>query len=188
MADPVAIVPTSASTETPTKSEPVASRPPPSNTAEASDTTESSNAWATLPEDHSLAEFYALLPSLCDKAEHSEIWGVTLSSTAAQPIPVPTGNILQKYLRANQGDLDKAAAQLLATLQWRKEFNPRSAAWNEVHDENKFGGLGYISVGDTALNVDEVKEGEVKKVKDIVCWNVYGAVKDSEATFVPVEE
>jgi hypothetical protein len=64
--------------------------------------------------------------------------------------------------------------QLLETLKWRKEFDPTKAA-GESFDKTKFDGLGYI------IEVDGVPESENKK--DIVTFNIYGAVKDNKATF-----
>lgn len=78
---------------------------------------------------------------------------------------------MQKFLRANANDLPKAEEQLLSTLKWRKEFDPVKAA-SETFPKDKFEGLGYVT---------EIDGG-------IVTWNIYGAVKDYEKTFVPVDE
>lgn len=95
------------------------------------------------------------LPDLIAKAGgHSEIWAIDL---AKRPTSDPAKLILGKYLRAHNVDIDAAAAALAATLIWRKEFNPRSAAYEERHD-TKFDGLGYITL-----------LGE-----DVVTWNIYG--------------
>ena len=86
--------------------------------------------------------------------------------------------MLQKFLRANANDLEKAKEQLLETLKWRKEFDPTKAA-SEHFDKTKFDGLGYI------IEVEGVPESENKK--DIVTFNIYGAVKDNKATFGDLE-
>lgn len=93
--------------------------------------------------------------------------------------PHTTLVILQKFLRANEGKLPEAKAQLLAALKWRKSYNPL-AAKDEVFSKDKFGGLGYIT------KVKGAKLGAQKSVnqEDIVCFNIYGAAaKNSKETF-----
>ncbi len=103
-----------------------------------------------------------------------------LSSAAeAAETPFTTTLVLQKFLRANANDIDKAAEQLKNTLQWRKEFQPLKAAREETFDESKYGGLGYMTIID--------RKGAPGK-KDIVTWNIYGAVKDIKKTFGDVDE
>lgn len=78
--------------------------------------------------------------------------------------------ILQKFLRANAGDLPLAKKQLLEALKWRKRYNPL-AAMNEVFPKSKFGGLGYIT---TLRGAKETKNEE-----DVCTFNVYGAAAKS---------
>lgn len=125
--------------------------------------------WPTLEENHPLAKFQARLPELLAAAEHAQIWGITLS--AATPIPFHTTLILQKFLRANYNDVDKAYKQLLDTLKWRRKENPEGAV-EEIFSEVKYDGLGYITKIKT-------KEGDEK----VVTWNIYGACKDTRSTF-----
>nr|XP_023907983.1 phosphatidylinositol transfer protein SFH5-like [Quercus suber]POF16586.1 phosphatidylinositol transfer protein sfh5 [Quercus suber] len=95
-----------------------------------------------------------------------------LSST---PASHTTLLILQKFLRANAGDLGAAKVQLENALKWRKEYNPL-AAKAEVFPRSKFGGLGYITTVHGAI--------ETKNEADIATFNIYGAVgKDLKATF-----
>lgn len=80
--------------------------------------------------------------------------------------------ILQKFLRANANNVEKAAEQLQNTLKWRKEFQPLKALKEETWPVDLFNGLGYVSKIKT--------QGDKEK---IVTWNVYGSVKDVKGTF-----
>jgi hypothetical protein len=138
--------------------------------------------WPDLAEDHPLSQLLAKLPTLLTDAGHDEIYGVTLkplpeASSAAKP-DFHTLLILQKFLRANLNDVAKAEEQLLSTLKWRKEFDPAGAA-AEAHKREKYDGLGLVTVLDT-------EDGGVGK--QVVTWNIYGAVKDYELTFTPIPE
>lgn len=131
-------------------------------------------SWPSLSEGHPLAKFTAQLPDILREADYAEVYGITLQPDA----PFHTKLILQKYLRANQNDLAKARKQLLATLKWRREFQPLKAV-EEVFSRKRFGGLGYVCV------VDGVP-GSVNG-RDVVTFNIYGAVKDNKATFGDLE-
>lgn len=87
--------------------------------------------------------------------------------------------ILQKFLRANEGKLPEAKAQLLAALKWRKSYQPL-AAKDEVFSKAKFGGLGYVTKVNGALLGTQKSANE----EDVVVFNVYGsAAKNSKETF-----
>lgn len=131
-------------------------------------------AWPQTAADHPLTKFYDTVDELVQQSGHDEIYGVKL----AKSNEFHTKLILQKFLRANANDLEKAKEQLLETLKWRKEFDPTKAA-SEHFDKTKFDGLGYI------IEVEGVPESENKK--DIVTFNIYGAVKDNKATFGDLE-
>ncbi|EJT53010.1 phosphatidylinositol transporter [Trichosporon asahii var. asahii CBS 2479] len=146
--------------------------------------TKSEELWETpgwpLAADHPLRTFHARLPSILESAGHSQIWGVTLSTST--PAEFSTLIILQKFLRSTAGDLETAAANLEKTLKWRKSFGldgieDRSG----VKDEDAFKGLGYITVV-PSLPEPSVKGAETS-VNQIVTWNVYGAVSDIKTTF-----
>ena len=130
-----------------------------------------------------VAELESKLPDLITEAGHSEIWSVPLDT--ASPV---RALVLQKYLKARNGDVAAAAAGILATLKWRKEFEPAKQA-DATHDASKFGGLGYVTQLDpatvTASNV--IRPGGGGR-KAIVTWNVYGAVTDHAHTFGDVDE
>jgi len=110
-----------------------------------------------MPSVELINSFAERLPSIIETAGHGEIWGVDLSF---QPASDPSKLILGKYLKAHKDDLTQASEALQATLVWRKEFKPRSAAFEELHD-SKFDGLGYITP------VDD----------EIITWNIYGQCK-----------
>lgn len=118
----------------------------------------------------------ARLPDIAKSTGHAEMWGVELS-TATPDEHVPTKVVLQKFLRANNGDAAAAEKQLTSALEWRKKIQP-TALVDRAFDEKKFGGLGYVTV-----HKDEAKGKET-----VITWNVYGAVKDNKKTFGDVEE
>jgi len=120
-----------------------------------------------------LAKLFKELPGIIKEADHNEMWGVTLGDESH----VPTAIVLEKYLRANTKDVSKAKAQLTEALKWRKRMEP-SKLLEAEYDSAKFGDLGYVTTYPTA-------EG---KHKEIVTWNIYGAVKDIQATFGDVQE
>ncbi|EHK97965.1 putative Phosphatidylinositol transfer protein sfh5 [Glarea lozoyensis 74030] len=115
------------------------------------------------------------LPSLIKDTEQSEMWGVELTADINH---VPTTIVLEKFLRANNKNVAEAIVQLKKALKWRKEMNPRKLLTDVEFDTSRFGDLGYVTVYSQP-------EG---KVKEIVTWNIYGAVKDKKATFGDVEE
>jgi len=130
--------------------------------------------WPELTADHPLSKLSADLPAILEKAGYDEVYGLKLSDVTS----FHTKLILQKFLRANANDLVKAKEQLLGTLKWRKEFEPLKAV-EEEHSKDKFGGLGYVTVlSDVPGSSNE---------KDVVTFNIYGAVKDNKKTFGDIE-
>jgi hypothetical protein len=135
---------------------------------------ESRPAWPETPADHPLTKFYDSFEELVKEAEYNEVYGINLSKSA----PFHTKLILQKFLRANSNDLTKAKEQLLETLKWRNEFKPAEAA-AASYEKSRFDGLGYILV------LEDVPDSANKK--DVVTFNIYGAVKDNQRTFGDLE-
>ncbi|KAI9805513.1 MAG: hypothetical protein M1825_000764 [Sarcosagium campestre] len=134
---------------------------------------------------HPLRALQLRLPELIKEASYSEVFHVDLSTV--DPPPASTTLILQKFLRANENDVERAAAQLLGVLKWRKEYNPRAAA-DEEFDIDKFGGLGYITVIKGTKSVEGDKSDDFKgKDEVIVSWNIYGAAKDTAKVFGDVD-
>jgi hypothetical protein len=108
---------------------------------------------------------------------HPEVWGVTLADPEGH---VPTRIILQKYLNANDGDVDKAKDQLTKTLEWRAKTKPLELV-KKTFSKAKFDGLGHV----TKYLQDGSAEPEGKEV---FTWNIYGGVKSIDETFGNLEE
>jgi hypothetical protein len=124
--------------------------------------------------DTPLSKLFAELHSIIKGAEHKEIWGVELSDASH----VPTSIVLEKFLRANAKDVAKAKAQLIEALKWRKKVDPAKLLAETEFNPAKFGDLGYVTVYPKTQSHE----------KEIVTWNIYGAVKDFKETFGNVEQ
>ncbi|KAG3114353.1 hypothetical protein PI124_g6848 [Phytophthora idaei] len=123
------------------------------------------------PAIHPINQLLKALPSLVTAANgYNEVYGVTLDPSG----PFSTKLILQKFLRANANDVEKAKTQLGETLVWRSSFKPLETL-DEKFSKDIFGGVGYV------IEIEGVPGSENKK--DIVTFNIYGAVKDNKATF-----
>jgi hypothetical protein len=120
----------------------------------------------------SLEQFLNHLPELLSKTGYSEMWGVSLKDGE----DIPTVNVLIKFLRANEGNLQAAEDQLCKALEWRKEMNPLELIESGRYSANKYGGLGYLTTYE--------EEGRPL----VFTWNIYGAVKDMTATFADADE
>jgi hypothetical protein len=131
--------------------------------------------WPEIPETHPISVFLKELPDLLEKTGYREVYGIELNPEGT----FHTKLILQKFLRGNANDVAKAKEQLKGTLEWRKEFQPLKAK-DEQFSKEKFGGLGYVTV------LEDVP-GSTNK-KDVVTFNIYGAVKDNKKTFGEIDE
>ncbi|KAG6002398.1 hypothetical protein E4U21_003129 [Claviceps maximensis] len=120
-----------------------------------------------------LTKLTARLSDITNKAKHTEMWGVELSPSSAH---APTQVVLLKFLRANNNDVQAAEKQLTSALEWRRGVQP-SKLVSEAFPKEKFGDLGYVT-----SHKDEAGK------ETIITWNVYGAVKNTKATFGNVEE
>jgi hypothetical protein len=121
-----------------------------------------------------LEKLFAELPAIIKEADHGEMWEVKLSDASH----IPTSIVLEKFLRANTKDVTKAKSQLIEALKWRKKMQPQKLLAEMEFDKSKFGDLGFVTV---------YPKTEAHG-KEIVTWNIYGAVKDNKATFGNVEE
>ncbi|TFB03627.1 Phosphatidylinositol transfer protein sfh5 [Trichoderma ghanense] len=133
---------------------------------------EKAEAPASAP-DTPLSRFTARLADIIKQSGHSEMWGVELSSDASH---AQTQVILQKFLRANNGDLAGAEKQLAAALAWRQKWQPTKLV-SQAFNKDKFGGLGFVT-----NHKDDAGNNTV------ITWNIYGSVKDNKATFGDVTE
>ena len=138
--------------------------------AKTETSTSSEPSWPELKDDHPLSKLLAELLQITKDADYNEVYGIELGPTK----PFHTKLILQKFLRANSNDLGKAKEQLLATLKWRKEFQPLKAK-EESFEMGRFAGLGYVT------ELESVPASTNKM--DVATFNIYGAVKDNKAAF-----
>ncbi|KAJ5665268.1 uncharacterized protein N7477_007716 [Penicillium maclennaniae] len=120
----------------------------------------------------SLEQFFDHLPEILSKTGYGEMWGVSLKNSE----DVPTVNVLIKFLRANEGNLQAAEEQLRKALEWRKETKPLELIESGRYSASKFGGLGYLTT----------YEDNGRPL--VFTWNIYGAVKDMTGTFADVDE
>ena len=164
----------------PTASAPVEATPAPAaeepetTTAQAPSDVAAAKSEADLkPTVTALSKLFAELESITTTAEYREMWGVELSDEQH----IPSTIVLEKFLRANNKDVAKAKAQLTEALKWRKRVQPAMLLDTEF-DPEKFGGLGYVTI----YPKSDTHE------KEILTWNIYGAVKNAKATFGNVEE
>lgn len=131
--------------------------------------------WPDLAADHPINKLLAALPELIEKAsDYNEVYGIYLDPTG----PFHTKLILQKFLRANANNVEKAKEQLQETLKWRQAFKPL-AAIDDTFSREHYEGLGYV------IEVEGVPKS--LNSKDIVTFNIYGAVKNNKATFGDVD-
>jgi hypothetical protein len=126
------------------------------------------------PVETPLSKLFTELPSIIKDAGYGEMWGIELEDASH----VPTTIVLEKFLRANTKDTAKAKTQLTDALKWRKKMQPMNLLADTEFDASKFGDLGYVTVYPES-------DGHGK---EIVTWNIYGAVKNNKATFGDVEE
>lgn len=103
---------------------------------------------------------------------------------------IPSQIVLQKYLNANDGDVVKAKDQLTKTLDWRQKTQPLELI-KQTFSNEKFGGLGYVTVHSAEAKAAEEREEEEEgqdRAKEVFTWNVYGNVKSIDVTFGDLEE
>jgi hypothetical protein len=166
---PIVAAPIETKSDTTTKTE-----EPTTEAVEKTDMPANAPEKTTIPPPKPLTRLSDTLPAIIKEAGHGEIWGVTLKDSN----DVPTSIVLEKFLRANNKDFDKAKAQLTAALKWRKEMEPSKLLAEMTFDSKKFGGLGYVTVYPKTENHE----------KEIITWNIYGAVKDLKTTFGNLKE
>ncbi|KAK6528558.1 Non-classical phosphatidylinositol transfer protein (PITP) [Arthrobotrys megalospora] len=123
--------------------------------------------WGTISPN--LAAIYRRLPEILERGKHGEVYGVQLIHVVDSTEPAfGTLLILQKFLRANNDNVERASDQLAATLAWRNEKKPLESLTTE-HDRSAYEGLGYVQV--------------LPETGEVLTWNIYGAVKDYKKTF-----
>jgi hypothetical protein len=119
-----------------------------------------------------LAQLYEQLPKILSDTGYNEMWGVQLKDSE----DVPTVNVLIKFLRANEGNVQGAQDQLRKALEWRKKTDPIALVESGRYSATKYGGLGYLTTFE--------QDGRPL----VFTWNIYGAVKDVNSTFGDSDE
>ncbi|CEJ60362.1 hypothetical protein PMG11_08939 [Penicillium brasilianum] len=119
-----------------------------------------------------LAQLFEQLPKILSETGYNEMWGVQLKDSE----DVPTVNVLIKFLRANEGNVQGAQDQLRKALEWRKKTDPLALVESGRYSATKYGGLGYLTTFE--------QDGRPL----VFTWNIYGAVKDVSATFGDSDE
>ena len=158
----------------PKDDDPAAAEEPKTTAAPAEGAVTQPEAATKAPPAKPLTKLFAELEAIKKEADYGEMWGVELSDEDH----VPSAIVLEKFLRANNKDVAKAKAQLTDALKWRKQIQPAKILQETEFDSAKYGGLGYVTI---YPKTD-------KHEKEILTWNIYGAVKDIKATFGNVEE
>lgn len=121
-----------------------------------------------------LVDLTAQLEAITAEAGYDEMYGYQLSKATNEKI---TAAILTKFLEANGGDVAAARKQLVASLQWRKEFNPLKAAYQEEHDP-RFAQLGVITA---------YASREAHPNTRVTTWNLYGASGGPKELFADLD-
>jgi hypothetical protein len=119
-----------------------------------------------------LSQLFEQLPKILSETGYNEMWGVQLKDSE----DVPTVNVLIKFLRANEGNVQGAQDQLRKALEWRKKTDPLALIESGRYSTTKYGGLGYLATYE--------QDGRPL----VFTWNIYGAVKDVSATFGDSDE
>ncbi|SCV03568.1 LANO_0G04918g1_1 [Lachancea nothofagi CBS 11611] len=117
------------------------------------------------------------LPSLIEKKCHGydELYGYKLLPGEHYKETIAHA-LIYKFCKAYKFQYEEAASTLCDTLNWRREFDPLSAAFSERHDEilNSVGIL-------TSYPKDEAN-------KKVVTWNLYGALVQHKEVFQDVNK
>jgi phosphatidylinositol transfer protein SFH5 len=176
---PATVPPVDKPTEKP--AETVAPEKPVAEAVKAPAETQSANKTETTAADKPATKAPAATPiqqlwAAAQGAGHPEVWGVHLADPESH---VPSQIVLQKYLNANDGNIDGAKDQLLKTLEWRAKTKPLELL-NKDFSKEKFEGLGWV----TSYSADKTDPEK----NEVFTWNVYGIVKDIGKTFGVLDE
>ncbi|KAG7693098.1 hypothetical protein KL930_004817 [Ogataea haglerorum] len=117
-----------------------------------------------------LAAFKKEVQVIVDDVEYDELFGYQLSRGEFFDEEAYE-KLLIKLLTAYDCDLQAAEDSLEKILEWRKEFDPLSAAFVEDHG-SKFDDIGFITY-----------DPDGKPLEKVVTWNLYGKVKNAKEIF-----
>lgn len=116
-------------------------------------------------------QFISNAVSAFKEAEYNELYGVYFPESLDE-WTLKHRRILQKFVDAKPDSLEQAKEQLVATLRWRKGFQPLKAAFEEKHDP-KFEPFGIV-----------LRNPETGMI--ITC-NIYGAIKNPQEIFKDID-
>ncbi|ODV79175.1 CRAL/TRIO domain-containing protein [Suhomyces tanzawaensis NRRL Y-17324] len=123
-----------------------------------------------------LQQLVSLLPQILkeiDNQEYDEIFGWRINVADKEHVDVGVRNeILLKFLIAHEYDVQATKAKLVKTLNWRNEFQPLSAAFDEVFTK-ELADLGVITY---------FKDLDNHNLK-VATWNLYGNLKSPKKIF-----
>lgn len=102
---------------------------------------------------------------------YDELYGHKLTPDDQFYEEVIVDNLIYKFCRANQFEIEGAKSQLKKTLKWRKEFKPLHAAFSETHDS--------LLNDVCAITVSEENDPNQK----VVSWNLYGLLVKHKEVF-----
>ncbi|KAG7192886.1 Non-classical phosphatidylinositol transfer protein (PITP) [Scheffersomyces spartinae] len=123
---------------------------------------------------HQLTEALPQIYTKVDNPEYDEIYGHRVNVAGLEHVDIEVRNeILLKFLIAREFDVDKAQKMLIKSLNWRNEFRPLLAAFEETYDDelNELGVLTYFTDSDQKDNLK------------VTTWNLYGNVKNPKKLF-----
>lgn len=110
--------------------------------------------------------------------KYDEIFGYRIAPDDVEYVDVSKRNeILLKFLIARDYDVAKAEEMIVKTLNWRREFQVLSAAYNEEYDPE----LEKIGV------ITDFGKGNKKNFR-VVTWNIYANLKSPKKLFAKLGE
>lgn len=119
-----------------------------------------------------LIEAVPLILAKTEYPEYDEIYGYRIGAEGEEHVDVAIRNeILLKFLIATEYDVAKAEEKLVHTLNWRREFQVLSAAYQEKFDA-ELEKLGVIT--EFPENKDNFR---------VVTWNLYANLKSPKKLF-----
>ncbi|KAL6449547.1 SFH5 Phosphatidylinositol transfer protein SFH5 [Candida maltosa Xu316] len=128
----------------------------------------------TKDQSSKLSQLITSLPTILsqtDNPDYDEIFGHRINTVDKPYVDELIRNeILHKFLAADNYDIDASTERLINCLNWRNEFQPLSAAFEEKYD-SELNELGVIT---------NFKESKLNKV---TTWNLYGNLKNPKKIF-----
>ncbi|CAK9436164.1 uncharacterized protein LODBEIA_P07220 [Lodderomyces beijingensis] len=122
-----------------------------------------------------LAQLISTIPDILKKTEnpeYDEIFGYRINTDDQRYVSVPHRNeILNKFLAADGYDVALSTERIIKTLNWRNEFQPLHAAFEEQFhpDLNELGVITNFPEANANLHV--------------ITWNLYGNLKNPKKIF-----